>query len=205
MIEPERLVAWTLGELEPREAEAIRDALARDPVLAAQAARVRGTLEALGRAPALDAAFAVADGPKTALKSLAPRPASMLWRELVGLASRAVASLSFDSAASGPALAGFRGQHDSRRLIYETEGGAALDLKIDPAPGRADEVTVLGQVLGPDPAQTIHYSPSGADEGGSAPVDDSGFFEFTTRAGDTALLVRFKDSAMLVPRVTLSH
>ncbi len=81
-----------------------------------------------------------------------------------GLIKQLTAVLTFDSWAM-PALAhGMRSvSSPTRHLLYSSEG-RDIDLRISPD---SDAFTLTGQILGPDEAGTIEFSPSGDNAGSS--------------------------------------
>lgn len=120
-----------------------------------------------------------------------------------GMLQRWLATLRFDSAATGNVALGLRsgGTATTRQMLFSAEG-RDIDLRLEPLPDR--QWRISGQILGPDAAGVAEL------RCGSAPVQRVGWnelaeFEFAPVAGNTcALTLRSDGWEIEVPPFDLS-
>jgi anti-sigma factor RsiW len=202
-IEHEHLVDFVSGDLDAARREVVEQAIAADPRVAETVRHLRRTLTVIGeddtRRPTAGALRRA-----VALFETSPPNAMVAWLERV---QREVARVVFDSHAE-PALAGFRGELETRQLSYESDV-ARIDLQVVPQEpdDRLDgafRARLRGQVT-PAPehvAGMIIAAPSehGVDDDvlTAGEPDAHGQFLITVDAGRYAVHFEFDDGAHAV-------
>lgn len=180
-----QLVTWVTGELAPADAEAFAARVEADPAARMLAAQLRKTLEAIStlEAPAPEAtARAVALMGRTNVREALD---AAVTRWLQG-ARLAVATLVNDT--RGMPRAGYRAGATPTLLGFESEYGR-VDLQVV---GGAAGIAVRGQVDpaadDEEPAVMAYLMQDGATTL-SSPIDDSGYFEFSSTVGQYDLAI----------------
>ena len=164
-------------------------------------------------AAAVRSAIALPDAPDALVDS-----AIRLWsaRQGAGLASiaqavlqRIVASLSFDSWATGDLAFGVRSvPSDTRQLLFTAEG-RDIDLRVVPG---ASRFTITGQVLGPDLDGSVELSPVALASGAAtadaavARLDDLGEFRLgDVSPGTYTLTLRLAETTIEMPGIRVGE
>lgn len=202
----EEIAATVLGEAPDDLAGAVRAAAQRDKAVRQRLERVAETLQALQRARAADALFAI-DRDRLDRLAADTAPAPRVLAGVAEAARRLVALLAADSRREPHALAGFRASETERRLVFRADG---VEIRLHITPRRAaieglspGEVMVLGHVQGLDAAGAVFLSDARGDVAGTA-IDADGFFELALAPGTHTLEIRGAALSVTIPDADLS-
>lgn len=187
-----------LGELEPGQAEQVRQRLAADATLQAEFDRLESLFRTIGEAAAQEQAFAVPDDALSALFDQAPAAGPSLLDRLAEGAAAIIASLTGDSWRKGLEPAGIRGDDGSRRLSFMADQ-VTIEVRLEPSATRLSAFDCVGRIASDQGPATLLWRELDGGETHELVVDADGFFECTVLDGRHRIEMEIAGSVVLSP------